>query len=152
MRRKITKSTIDSAKPSETTYIIFDTELVGYGLKVTPTGKKVFIYQYRLRGSSKSQRITIGRYLDFVENYCERQKLTAYTAREIAEILRGKVKSGKNPKPELSTDDDKLILTTTLLDQFVRDYVEVKLKPSTQYGYKGYIKNCEFNWSPQHIL
>ena len=36
MRNKLNKTTVDAAKATEKPYIIFDTELAGYGLKVTP--------------------------------------------------------------------------------------------------------------------
>lgn len=60
---KLTKSNIDnkakpdtSAKPKDILY--WDTELKGFGLRVTPTGKMTYIVQGRLHG--KTVRITIG--------------------------------------------------------------------------------------------
>lgn len=140
MRNKLNKTTVDAAKAAEKPYIIFDRELAGYGLKVTPKGKKIFIYQYRLKGTQKTKRITIGQYLDFVESDGKNIRLTVHSARDIAEILRGKVKSGLDPKVETRKVKEG-VLTSHLLDQFISQYVKVKLKPTTQYGYKSYIEN-----------
>lgn len=58
MAAKITKRTVDAAKPGERDCFIWDTELRGFGLKVTPKGRRVFVYQYRLHGTTR--RFTIG--------------------------------------------------------------------------------------------
>jgi hypothetical protein len=44
---KITKRTVDALKPGATDRFLWDTELKGFGLKVTPSGNKVYILQYR---------------------------------------------------------------------------------------------------------
>jgi integrase len=61
--RKLTKRVADAATPA--TPFTWDTELKGFGLKVTPQGKKVLLYQYRpaWRGrAGKTKRITLGEY------------------------------------------------------------------------------------------
>lgn len=58
---RITKRTVDAAHPSAANIFLWDEKLKGFGLKVTPTGAKSYIYQYRLGGrASKTQRYTIG--------------------------------------------------------------------------------------------
>ena len=86
MRKKLNKTSVDGAQASEKPYIIFDRELGGYGLKVTPKGKKIFIYQYRLKGTQKTKRITIGQYLDFVESDGKNIRLTVQSARNLSLI------------------------------------------------------------------
>lgn len=44
----ISKRSVDAAKPTATKYILWDEKFSGFGLKVYPTGKKVYIFQYRL--------------------------------------------------------------------------------------------------------
>ena len=60
MATKITKRTVDAAMPGERDRFTWDAELRGLGLKVTPKGRKVFVYQYRLHGTTR--RFTIGPY------------------------------------------------------------------------------------------
>jgi Arm DNA-binding domain len=50
MLAKITKRTVDALKPGITDLFLWDTELKGFGLKVTPGGNKVYILQYRKGG------------------------------------------------------------------------------------------------------
>jgi integrase len=58
MKRKLTKRTIDAA-PRGT--FVWDSEVPGFGLKVTPAGKKVYILQYRMGGrGTMTRRFTIG--------------------------------------------------------------------------------------------
>jgi hypothetical protein len=58
---KITKQAVDATHPGAKDKLLWDTKLAGFGLKVTPAGSKVFIYQYRLGGrGSKVRRYTIG--------------------------------------------------------------------------------------------
>lgn len=139
MKKKLTKSTIDSAKAENRTYIIFDTELAGYGLKVTPKGKRIFVYQYRVKGSKKSRRITIGTYLDYVQHNDSSRRLTVHVARERAEVFRGKVKSGFDPMPVIQTANP-IHLVTTLLDEFLELHVRANLKPLSIEGYERYIE------------
>ena len=140
MKIKLTKTTVEAAQPKLKDYIIFDKELAGFGLKITPTGSKIFIYQYRISGSKKTQRYTIGRYLDHVINNNKKQRLTVNNARSIAEVLRGQTKSGINPKADkkIAESENSMIC---ILDEFVNSYVKLKLKPRTIIGYKNNIEN-----------
>ena len=44
---KLTKRLIDAAKPAAKPKFIWDQALPGFGLLVNPTGKKVYVAQYR---------------------------------------------------------------------------------------------------------
>src|SRR5690242_20062771 len=60
MRRKITKSSIMSVAPGARDGFLWDTELAGFGLKVTPAGARVYVVQYR--AGRRLRRYTIGRH------------------------------------------------------------------------------------------
>ena len=58
---RIEKRTVDSAQPSDRDSYIWDRKLKGFGLKVTPAGRKVYLVQYRLGGrKGRTRRFTIG--------------------------------------------------------------------------------------------
>lgn len=59
-RAKLTKGYVERIKPCEKDAFHWDTEVKGFGLRVTPTGKMTFIVQGRVEGSGKEARITIG--------------------------------------------------------------------------------------------
>src|SRR6185437_1836455 len=60
---KLTKRVIDAIKPGDRRVIYYDSELKGFGLKVTPAGAKRWCVEYRPgargRGVSK-RRIVLG--------------------------------------------------------------------------------------------
>ena len=49
---KLTKSAIDALQPSSRDEVYWDAALPGFGVKVTPRGRKVFVVMYRLAGRS----------------------------------------------------------------------------------------------------
>jgi hypothetical protein len=60
---RITKRTVDAAKAREIDSYLWDQELSGFGLKVTPAGRKVYLVQYQLGGrKGRTRRVTIGRH------------------------------------------------------------------------------------------
>ena len=57
----ISKRSVDAAKPDARDSYLWDDELSGFGLKVTPAGRKVYLVQYRLGGRrGRVRRVTIG--------------------------------------------------------------------------------------------
>src|SRR3546814_12852372 len=58
---KVTKRYVDAMRPGPKDAFLWDDALHGFGLKVTPSGAKSFIFQYRLGGrGAKTRRWTIG--------------------------------------------------------------------------------------------
>ncbi len=59
---KLTKRTIDALpSPSSVDTIWWDQDLKGFGLKVTPAGRKVFLVQYRPAGDRGTRSANTGR-------------------------------------------------------------------------------------------
>jgi integrase len=90
--QKLTKRTVDAAKPGSQRYIVWDSELSGFGLRVEPTGRKTFIARYRAGGgrSGTLRQATIGRY----------GTLTPDQARRLARKTLGAAASGADPVGE----------------------------------------------------
>src|ERR1700745_3484113 len=62
-RIRLTKSTIDALPPGKSDVVYWDAGYPGFGVKVTPKGRKVFIVLYRTGGAgSKLRKYTIGPY------------------------------------------------------------------------------------------
>jgi integrase len=62
-RIKLTKSTIDALPIAKSDVVYWDAGYPGFGVKVTPKGRKVFIVLYRAGGAgSKLRKYTIGPY------------------------------------------------------------------------------------------
>jgi integrase len=88
---RITKSAVDAVAPGAGDRFLWDDKLAGFGLKVTPAGKRTFVFQYRIGGrGAKVRRYTIGAF----------PKLTADGARKLAEGLALRVAQGADPQTE----------------------------------------------------
>src|SRR5688572_26644454 len=95
MIAKLTKRTVDATKPDEGDVFVWDGEhneaVTGFGLKVTPKGKRIFIFQYWSPVLHRTRRrVTIGKY----------GKFSPEEARKRAKILAGKVADGEDPAGE----------------------------------------------------
>jgi hypothetical protein len=55
---KLTKRVLDAAKPKADRYFVWCSALPGFGARVYPTGRKVFIAQVRV--GRRTRRIKIG--------------------------------------------------------------------------------------------
>lgn len=86
---KITKRKVDATKPQARDTFVWDTETKGFGLKVTPAGSKVYLFQYRMPEYKNAIRHTIGKHGD---------PWTADSARGEAEKFRGDVRRGDDPR------------------------------------------------------
>ena len=83
MRDKITKRTVESIAPSLRDTVLWDTEIPGFGCKITPKGTRIYVLQYSQR--DRDHRVTIGRHgVEF----------TAEQAKNEARRLRGVIASG----------------------------------------------------------
>lgn len=95
--RPIDKTIVEGTKSGPKDVFVWDggkAAIPGFGLKVTPTGKKVFIFQYRLRGKTAPVRMTIGTYGAW----------TPHQAREHAKTLRARVDLGGDPAGEIRSN------------------------------------------------
>ena len=126
--RKLTKRTVDSAQPGPARYILWDSELKGFGLRVETSGTKTYLVRYRTRrigAEARKRFVTIGRH----------GVLTAEKAREIASATLLAVVGGADPAGDRSAGKQRPSVRS-LFDDFMRLHVEPKLKPKTAEAYR----------------
>ena len=95
---RLTKRTIDQAKPLPKPYFVWDGELKGFGARIDPGGAKTFAVRYRPKGhgaSAPKRFITIGRY----------GALTVDKARNRAKEILGAVATGADLRPSLHSGE-----------------------------------------------
>ena len=93
MRTTLSKRTIDALEPAEKPWIAWDDKLVGFGIRIHPSGTKAFIVNYRAGDGGRkapNKRVVIGRY----------GKISPDQARRMARELLGKVAAGGDDPAE----------------------------------------------------
>ena len=57
---KLTKRTVEAARPQVQDYFVWDEDLPGFGLRVFTSGKRSYLIQYKAAG--RTRRFTIGQH------------------------------------------------------------------------------------------
>ena len=82
MKAQLTERSVKRLKPARKNIIFYDTEVVGFGVRITAGGSRAFILTYRIKG--RERRLTIGAWPDW--------SVTA--AREEAKRLKCEIDQG----------------------------------------------------------
>lgn len=109
MRTKLTKRAIDAAIAGAKDTFLWDREVRGFGLKVTPAGKRIYVLQCRLRG--RLRRFTIGTH---------GSPWTPDLARDRAIDLLGSIARGADPVDERKGAKSDVTMTA-LCDLYLRE-------------------------------
>ena len=131
MLTKITKRAVDAVHPSSADQFLWDRDLKGFGLKITPAGNKVYLLQYRMGGRGTStKRITLGRH----------GALTPDQARKEAIRLSGAIANGTDPAAVRAAEKSALTVAA-LAQRFLNEHVATKTKPRTAVEYRRLVEN-----------
>ena len=102
--------------------ITYDSDVSGFGVRVTAAGARAFILNYRAAG--RERRYTIGSATEW--------KATA--ARKFAADMKARIRLGHDPLAELEQDRNAKTVAD-LCDRFERDHLP-RLRPATQKQYR----------------
>lgn len=123
----INKTAVDGTHPGAADKMLWDDKIKGFGLKVTPSGAKTYLFQYRIGGrGAKTRRYTIGKH----------GSLTAEKARREADRIHILVRQGIDPQAEKQDRQRKAIdlAFSDYADRFVDDCLKVRWKRSHKDG------------------
>ena len=120
---KITKRLVEAAETRDKGYILFDSELPGFAVRVLPSGSRYYIIQYN-HGRLK-RRVTIGRH----------GVLTAEKARRRALVLLASVRQGEDPAGDRQAERNALTVAG-LAERFDKEHIAVRVKASTAKEYR----------------
>jgi integrase len=120
---KLTKRFVDQVEPEAKDVTYWDDELRGFGLRVWPSGRKVYIATTRVKG--RLRKVTIGPH----------GPTTPEKARVKAHQIISEAKAGNDPVKEMD-QTRKSPTMKELGERFLKDYVAVRCKPTTQYEYR----------------
>ncbi|MBP2278274.1 tyrosine-type recombinase/integrase [Sphingomonas sp. PL20] len=110
---RLTKRVVDAAEPSESRYVVWDSELSGFGIRIEVSGAKAFVIRYRAAGGGRTapQRlVTVGKF----------GNLTVDEARKQAKVLLGGVAVGEDPGDERRTKRTEMKMNG-LIDLYEED-------------------------------
>lgn len=124
MKGKITKRAVDALKFKGKDDILWDDDLPRFGVKVYPTGRKVYVVQYRSGGRSRQIKID------------DHGLITPDQARQKATVLLGQVSDGKDPA-ETKAVAKTIPTVAETVEKFFAEHVASKNKPRT---YEEYMK------------
>jgi integrase len=122
-RARLTKSAIDAfpTPPSDTVY--WDAGLPGFGVKVTPRGRKVFIVLYRTGGAgSKLCKYTIGPY----------GRVTLHQARVAAQKVFAARLEGRDPAAEKR--ESKRRIVADRVEDLLENFIDQRLSQNRSGG------------------
>lgn len=126
---KLTKSVVDAAQAQTCDVELRDTIVPGFLCKVTPTGRKVFMLQYRTN-SGVRRKPALGQF----------GELTVEQARSLAQDWLAEVRRGGDPG-HYKGEARKAPTVKELCGRFMEDHSKLHNKPSTQDGYQYQIDN-----------
>ena len=142
-RIKITKRTVDALQPKDKDHFHWDPELTGFGIKITPEGRKVYLLQFRTSGRLRdsdgkvvpgkwapTKRITIGRH----------GAITPEQARKKAEELLSAIRLGGDPAA-VRAAEKAAPTVAALAERFLAEHVVPKTKAGTAAEYRRLIEN-----------
>ncbi|WP_196805694.1 site-specific integrase [Sphingobium xenophagum] len=123
MMVKITKRAVDAAAPADKEFFLWDDELKGFGLRIYPTGRKMYLAQFRAGG--RLRRVNIGLH----------GALTPDQARTEAMKHLSEVRLGGDP----ASVRDRKKASPTMKEfgqRFLDEHVAIHCKATTQAEYK----------------
>lgn len=120
---RLTKRSVEGLPAQDKDYIVFDSDVNGFGLRVMPSGRRSYLVQYRCGG--RTRRIAIGQH----------GTVTVDAARKRAKELLGSVAAGQNPA-EIVAQHRGAPTVRSVGERFMREHVLLRCKPSTQREYR----------------
>ncbi len=119
--RNLSKSVVEGLSVDDKDAIFWDRKVVGFGVRVYPSGKKIYVVQTRAFGRSK--RVSIGPH----------DELSFHKAREIAAEIIIRIKRGEPPFPPEPEPDPTM---SDLAERYMREYAELHCRPATVSHYR----------------
>lgn len=121
----MSRRSVEGAAPAGERYTVWDTDIRGFGLRVSPAGVRSYVLQYRPKGSGRSaspKMVTIGQH----------GAITTDQARAIAGDLRGRIARGEDPSRDTSWRSEGATVAE-LCDIYLAD---MQRRGVTERGYK----------------
>jgi integrase len=125
MAHHLTDSLVSNLTPPDHgNRIVYDAIVPGFGIRVTAAGNRSFILNYRVKGSGRERRYTIGSAASW----------TVAAARKEAKRLRVVIDGGGDPQGDIDTDREAPTMAD-LIQRFEQEHLPRK-RPGTVSAYQ----------------
>lgn len=113
IKRKLTQKYVDSVAPEGKRFIVWDTEIAAFGLRVLPTGAKAYIIRYRIGQGrlARERMITLGK----------AGSLRCEAARQKAKDFRSEARIGLDPEAERRRDELGILKVSALIEMWGKE-------------------------------
>ena len=127
MKTKLTDAVVRNLPvPAKGNRITYCATVPNFGVRVTAAGARSFILNYRVRGSGRQRRYTIGDATDW----------STGAARQEAQRLKKIIDQGGDPLGDIEAEREAPTVSD-LIDRFTEEHVATnRLRPSTAKAYK----------------
>ena len=122
---RITKKAVDALTAREREYMLWDRDIKGFGVRVHPSGRKVYLVKYRHRG--RVVKKTIGPHGAIPPAAARACAAEIITAAKTGRDLTGRDLQARKTKAPTMHD---------LARRFAEEYVPARCKPSSAYSYE----------------
>lgn len=123
----ITKRLVDALESSAKDYILWDDKLTGFGVKVTPKTKKVYLLKCRMK-NGQQRKFTLGVH----------GRITCEQGRKLAQDYLYQISQGIDPEEAYKKPAD--LTLAELCDKYFNDYALIHKKPSSIKNNRTYIE------------
>ena len=121
---KLSKRTVDRLCVAGRDAVFWDRDLPGFGVRVYPSGTKVYVVQSR--GEGRSRRVTIGRH----------GALPVDEARRRAARIIARIKDWEEPAAPARAE----VTVAELAERYLEEHVAVRCKPRTEVLYRADVR------------
>ena len=121
-RTSLSNRVVDGLPAADRDVIYWDRDLPGFGVRVYPSGARVYLVQSR--GPDGSKRVAVGRH----------GVISADEARRRGASMLTRIKAGE--EPEAGPDPEGRLTVSDLAERYLREHVAVRCKPATVKGYR----------------
>jgi integrase len=130
MAQRLTERAIRALQsPPKGNRIAYDSEVKGFGARITAAGAIAFILNYRRKADGQERRYTVGSFPDW----------SVAAAREQARALKRHIDGGGDPVGEHRAERAAPTVAD-LCDRFIEEHV-AKQRPHTQAEYRAIVRN-----------
>lgn len=146
MRSLVTKTAVDALQTNGKQHFLWDSQVPGFGVRVSPAGVKSYVYQFRIGGRKGStRRTTLGRH----------GEITPDQARKLAHGHAAQVRKSVDPvdaqRIELKAKAAKKAMDKELaFDSYCQHYLQIRIGPERPKSY-GFVSGALRKYAVPHL-